>query len=188
MEQDLVDIIDDMKASVDRAHEALKKELAKIRTGRANPAILEGIRVEYYGTQTPLNQCASVMVPEPRLIVVKPWDRSVIKDIEKAILSSDIGLTPSSDGEVVRIPIPPLTEERRRDLVKVARKQAEEHKVSIRNSRRDANEMIKDLQKDGAAPEDECRQATKKVQDLTDQGTGRVDEIVSAKESEILED
>lgn len=184
---ELNDIIDDMSDSVTLAHEALGRELGKIRTGRANPAILEGIRVDYYGTQTPLNQCASIMVPEPRLIVIKPWDKSVIKTMEKAIQTSDLGLTPSSDGEVIRIPIPTLTEERRRELVKVARKHGEEHKVSIRNSRRDANDMIKELIKDGDAPEDEGHKAMKRIQDITDEGVARVDVIVSEKEKEILD-
>jgi len=184
---ELDEIIDDMKGSVDRAKEALRGHLAKIRTGRASAAILDGLRIDYYGTSTPINQCASILVPEPRLIVVKPWDRSSIKEIEKAIHTSDLGLTPSSDGEVVRIPIPTLTEERRKDLVKTARKHGEEYKVSIRNSRRDANELVKELQKDGDAPEDDCRQASKKIQDLTDEAVKNIDEIVRDKEKEILE-
>jgi ribosome recycling factor len=184
---ELNEIIEDMKQSVDDAHSALQRELGKIRTGRANAAILDAIRIDYYGTQTPLNQCASILVPEPRLIVIKPWDKSVIKDVEKAIQTSDLGLTPSSDGEVVRIPIPTLTEERRQELVKVARKQGEDHKVSIRNARRDANEMIKAMIKDGDAPEDEGHKAIKTVQDITDEGVEKVDSIVSDKESEIME-
>jgi ribosome recycling factor len=184
---ELSEIIDDMKDSVKSTHEALRRELSKIRTGRASTAILDGIRVDYYGTQTPLNQCASLLVPEPRLIVIKPWDKSVLKEIEKAVQSSDLGLTPNSDGEVIRIPIPTLTEERREELVKTSRKHGEDHKVSIRNARRDANEFIKELQKSGDAPEDDCRQATKKVQELTDEGVSQVDEIVKEKEAEILE-
>jgi ribosome recycling factor len=183
----LDEVIDDMKGSVDRTFEALRAQLAKVRTGRASSAILEGIRVSYYGTPTPLNQCASILVPEPRLIVIKPWDRSIIKDLEKAIQASDIGLTPSSDGEVIRIPIPSLTEERRRELVRTCKKYGEEHKVSIRNFRRDANELVKDLQKSGEAPEDDCHKASKKIQELTDEAVKTVDEIVAGKEKEILE-
>jgi ribosome recycling factor len=184
---ELDEIIDDMHDSVDKTYEALRGKLAQVRTGRASAAILDGIRVEYYGSLTPLNQCASVLVPEPRLIVIKPWDKSVLKDIEKAILSSDVGLTPNSDGEVIRIPIPSLTEERRKELVKTCRKYGEEYKVSVRNSRRDANEFIKELQKSGDAPEDDCRQATRKVQELTDEAVGRIDEMVGEKETEIME-
>ncbi len=184
---DLKEIIDDMQDSVSKAHEALRRELAKVRTGRASTAILDGIRIDYYGNSTPLNQCASLMVPEPRLIVIKPWDKSVIKDVERAIQGSDLGLTPNSDGEVVRIPIPTLTEERRRDLVKTCRKHGEEHKVSIRNSRRDANEMVKELIKDGDAPEDAGHKAMKQIQEITDEGVARVDVIVTEKEKEIME-
>ena len=188
MGMDLSDVIDDMKSSIDKSLEALRRELAKLRTGRANPALLDGIRVDYYGQMTPVSQMATVLVPEPRLIIVKPWDKSQVKALEKAIMSSsDLGLTPSSDGEVIRIPIPTLTEERRRDLTKISRKDGEECKVSIRNGRRDANEMIKEIQNDGDAPEDDCHKATKKVQDLTDDAVRKVDEIVAAKEKEILE-
>ena len=185
---DLSEIIDDMKQSSDATLDALRKELAKVRTGRASTAILDGIRVDYYGTPTPINQCASLLVPEPRLIVIKPWDKSVLKEIEKAIQSSDIGLPPNSDGEVIRIAIPALTEERRQEIVKVCRKHGEDHKVSIRNARRDANEFVKEMQKSGDAPEDDCRQATKTIQDITDEAVGRVDEIVKEKETEIMGD
>lgn len=184
---ELSEIIDDMKESVESTQDALRALLAKIRTGRASATILDGLRVDYYGTLTPLNQCASILVPEPRLIVIKPWDKSVLKGIEKAVQTSDLGLTPGSDGEVIRIPIPTLTEERRQELVKTCRKYAEEHKVSIRNARRDANEFIKELQNSGDAPEDHCRQATKKVQDITDEAVSKIDEIVQDKEKEILD-
>lgn len=184
---ELSEIIDDMKSSVDRTFEALRGALAKIRTGRASPAILDSLRVDYYGTQTPISQCASILVPEPRLIVIKPWDKNVLKEIEKVVQTSDLGLTPNSDGEVIRIPIPTLTEERRQELVKTCRKYGEDHKVSIRNARRDANELVKEMQKSGEAPEDHCRQATKKIQELTDDGIVKIDEIVSEKEKEVLE-
>jgi len=185
---DLSEIIDDMKQSAEATYEALRRELAKVRTGRASTAILDNIRVDYYGTPTPLNQCASLLVPEPRLIVIKPWDKSVLKEIEKAIQASDIGLPPNSDGEVIRIAIPTLTDERRQELVKVCSKYGEDHKVSIRNARRDANEFVKELQKSGDAPEDDCRQATKKIQEITDDAVNKVDEIFKEKETEILGD
>ncbi|MGD2269806.1 MAG: ribosome recycling factor [Desulfobacterales bacterium] len=174
---------DNMKKSIT----SLENEFKRIRTGRASLSILDGIRVDYYGTPTPLNQMASLSVPESRLISIQPWDVSVIKEIEKAILKSDLGLTPSSDGKIIRIAIPPLTEERRRELVKVVNKISEDHKVAVRNLRRDANDMIKDLKKEGEVSEDEAFKAQEQIQTITDEHINLIDDINKNKEKEILE-
>lgn len=166
---------------------ALKSEFKRIRTGRASLALLDNIRVDYYGTLTPLNQMASMAVPESRLITIQPWDISVIKEIEKAILKSDLGLTPSSDGKIIRIAIPPLTEERRKELVKIANKMSEEYKVAIRNIRRDSNELLKGLKKEGDISEDEAFKAQEQVQKITDEYIRRIDDVYQEKEKEILE-
>ena len=181
------DVLKELQANLDKAIEALKKDLGKVRTGRASVSILDGIRVDYYGTPTPLNQVASLNVPDPRLITIKPWEKSLIPEIEKTIRSSQLGLNPSSDGEIVRLPMPPLTEERRKELVKLTKKMAEDAKVALRGARRDANEMLKDFQKDKEITEDEEKQGLKRVQDATDAAVGKVDEIVAKKEKEILE-
>lgn len=165
----------------------LKNELKRVRTGRASLSLLDGIRVDYYGTQTHLNQMASLSVPESRLIVIQPWDVSAIKEIEKAILKSDLGLTPSSDGKLIRIAIPPLTEERRKELVKVVSKMCEEHKIATRNIRRDSNELLKGFKKDGDISEDDAFKAQDSVQKVTDEYINRIDEIYKNKEKEILE-
>ena len=165
----------------------LKNELKRVRTGRASLSLLDGIRVDYYGTQTQLNQMASLSVPESRLIVIQPWDVSAIKEIEKAILKSDLGLTPSSDGKLIRISIPPLTEERRKELVKVVSKMCEEHKIAVRNIRRDSNELLKGFKKDGDISEDDAFKAQDSVQKITDEYINRIDEIYKNKEKEILE-
>jgi ribosome recycling factor len=165
----------------------LENELKRVRTGRASLSLLDGIRVDYYGTQTPLNQMASLSVPESRLIVIQPWDVSAIKEIEKAILKSDLGLTPSSDGKLIRISIPPLTEERRKELVKVVSKMCEEHKIAARNIRRDANELIKGFKKDGDVAEDDAFKAQDSIQKITDEFITEIDDIYKAKEKEILE-
>ncbi len=183
----LDDVNDSMKEAVANAHKALHKELAKLRTGRANPAILEGIRADYYGQMTPIEQMASISVPEPRLIVIRPWDKAGYTAIERALLTSDIGLTPNADGEFIRLPIPPLTEERRRELVKVARKQGEECKISIRHARREANEMLDAFKDDGDVPEDDAIRGKKHIQELTDEAIKKVDEIVAKKENDIME-
>ena len=166
---------------------ALENELKRIRTGRASLSLLDGIRVDYYGTLTPLNQMASLAVPESRLITIQPWDVSVIKDIEKALLKSDLGLTPSSDGKIIRIAIPPLTEERRKELVKVVNKVCEEHKVALRNIRRDSNDLLKGFKKDGDISEDDAFRAQDQVQKITDDHIKQIDEIYKDKEKEILE-
>jgi len=167
--------------------DALDSELKRVRTGRASLNILDGIRVDYYGTQTPLNQMASLSVPESRLIVIQPWDATVIKDIEKALLKSDLGLTPSSDGKLIRLAIPPLTEERRKELVKVTSKMCEDYKVAIRNIRRDSNEFLKMAKKEGDISEDDLFKGQDQVQEITDEFVKRIDEIFKEKEKEILE-
>jgi len=165
----------------------LSKELAALRAGRANPSLLEKIQIDYYGAPTPLNQLASISVPEARLLVVQPYDKSVIDEIEKAILKSDLGLTPSNDGDVIRIAIPPLTEERRAELVKLVKKYAEESKVAVRNVRRDVNDDLKKSEKNGEITEDELRRLTDEVQKLTDKYIAQIDKIVEEKEKEIME-
>jgi len=181
------DIYQDTRESMSKSIEALKKELKRVRTGRASLSILDGIRVDYYGTLTPLNQMATLAVPESRLITIQPWDVSVIKDIEKAILKSDLGLTPANDGKILRISIPPLTEERRKELVKLVHKMCEEHKVSVRNFRRDSNELLKSFKKDGDISEDEAFKAQDEVQKITDEHIKLIDECFIKKEKEILE-
>ena len=166
---------------------ALETELKRVRTGRASTSLLDGIKLDYYGTPTPLNQTATVAVPESRLITIQPWDATIIKDIEKAILKSDLGLTPSNDGKLIRIAIPPLSEERRKELVKQVHKSCEEHKVAVRNIRRDANELIKGFKKDGDVSEDDAFKAQDQVQKITDEYIEKIDEVYKAKESEILE-
>jgi ribosome recycling factor len=181
------EIFEDLNDRMAKSVEALKREYSRLRTGRASVSLLDGIRVSYYDTPTPLNQMASLAVPEPRLIVVQPWDKTAIGDIEKAILKSELGLTPMNDGKIIRIAIPPLTEERRKELVKVARKMAEDNKVAVRNIRRDANEMLKDLKKEKEITEDELYRSQEEVQKTTDQFISQVDELCAAKEKEILE-
>ena len=181
------EIFEDLKDRMGKSIESLKREYSRLRTGRASIALLDGIRVSYYDTPTPLNQMASLAVPEPRLLVIQPWDKTAIEDIEKAILKSELGLTPINDGKVIRISIPPLTEERRKELVKVARKMSEENKVAIRNIRRDANEMLKDLKIEKEITEDDLYRSQEEVQKTTDQFITQVDELCAAKEKEILE-
>ncbi|MEW5852286.1 MAG: ribosome recycling factor [Myxococcota bacterium] len=181
------DVISETRSAMIAAVEALKAQLSKVRTGRANLAILDGIRVDYYGTPTPLNQIASLTVADPRLIVIKPWEKRLLADIEKAIKASDVGITPQNDGEIVRLPIPPLTEERRKDLSKQARGKGEDAKLVIRNSRRDANDMIKEMEKDGTITEDDSARALKRIQDETDAHIKQVDDVVAKKEKEIME-
>ncbi|MGD9148786.1 MAG: ribosome recycling factor [Desulfobacterales bacterium] len=181
------DIYQETTDNMSKSVEALSRELNRVRTGRASLSILDGIKVDYYGTMTPLNQMATLAVPESRLITIQPWDVSVIKDIEKALLKSDLGLTPANDGKLIRISIPPLTEERRKELVKVVHKMAEDYKVSVRNARRDANELLKSLKKDGDISEDEAFKSQEKVQKITDEHIERIDECCQEKEKEILE-
>jgi ribosome recycling factor len=181
------DVLKDLQASLDKGIEAFRRELGKVRTGRANLAILDGVKVDYYGTPTPLNQVASLNVPDARLITIKPWEKTLIPEIEKAIRAGQLGLNPNSDGEIVRVPMPPLTEERRKDLAKTVKKMAEEAKVAQRAHRRDANEMLKDFLKDKQITEDEEKAGLKKVQDATDASITKIDEISAKKEAEIME-
>jgi len=180
------DIIANLQAEMGKTLEALKRDLAKVRTGRANLAILDGIRVDYYGVSTPLNQVAALKIADPRLITIKPWEKGMVAPIEKAILGGDIGLTPSNDGELIRLPIPPLTQERREQLAKQVRKIGEEGRVAMRGHRRDANEMLKDAQTEGEITEDDMRRGLTRVQQLTDEHVAKTDEIVEKKEQEIL--
>ena len=177
----------DCKQKMENAIDAVQREFAKLRAGKATPALLEGIRVDAYGSQTPLNQVGSVGAPEPRLLVVQPWDKSLIGAIEKAIRGSDLGLNPANDGQVVRVPIPALTEERRKDLVKVAKSNAEDGRIAVRNARRDANDSLKKAAKAGDLTEDEEKRAHDQVQEMTDKFVKEVDALLKAKEEEILE-
>jgi ribosome recycling factor len=170
-----------------RTIEVLKKDLASVRTGRASLALLDGIVVNYYDTQTPLQQLATLSIPESRQIAIQPWDQKIIPDIEKAILKSDLGLTPMNDGKIIRINIPPLTEERRKQLVKAVKKKAEEAKVSIRNIRRDANEELKKFEKEKHISEDEVKKLQEETQKTTDSFIAKVDEVLGYKEKEIME-
>jgi ribosome recycling factor len=170
-----------------KAIENLRYELNKIRTGKASATILDGVKVNYYGSIVPLKQAASISVPEVRLITVQPWDKSMINEVEKAILKSDIGLTPVNDGHIIRLPIPPLTEERRVELVKQTKRLGEEIKVSLRNSRREANENLKKAEKESKISEDDSYRAQENIQELTNEYIKKVDEILKAKEQEIME-
>ena len=180
-------IYKETKDKMEKAIAALNQELSRVRTGRASLSLLDGVRVNYYGTPTPVAQTASVAVPESRLITIAPWDASLIHEIEKAILKSDLGLTPTNDGKVVRISIPPLTEARRKEPVKVVNKISEEEKVSVRTIRREANEAAKALKKDGKISEDDSFKAQEKIQKITDDYIKKIDEIAAKKEKEILE-
>jgi ribosome recycling factor len=180
-------IYEETKQKMGKTIDALKNEFKRVRTGRASLSILDGVRVSCYGDISPLNQMASLSTPESRLIVIQPWDVSIIGDIEKAILKSDLGLTPSNDGKIIRISIPPLTEERRKELVKLAQKMAEEHKVATRNIRRDSNDLLKGLKKDGDISEDDAFKAQDQVQKITNDRIKRIDEVYKEKEKEILE-
>ncbi len=180
-------VFSEMKDDMEKSVKSLEKSFSKIRTGRASLALLDGLKVEYYGVPTPINQVASLSVPESRLIQISPWDSTVIANIEKAIQKSELGLTPINDGKVVRISIPALTEERRKDLVKVVRKMAEEGKVKLRNLRRDANEELKKLKKDGDIAEDEMFKLQADVQKVTDDYIEKADKVLQAKEKEIME-
>lgn len=181
------DIIHEARAHMQKAVESVQHEMALIRTGRATANLLDVVRVEYYGAHVPVHQVATIGVPEARLLTVQPWDKSAIPAIEKAILASGLGLTPSNDGTTIRLPIPQLTEERRRDLVRVVHKLAEEGRVSIRNARRDANEMLREGEKEGEIPEDDSKKAQRQVQELTDEYIKKIDEILKRKEAEIME-
>lgn len=181
------EVLSELREKMSKTAEALKKDFSRIRTGRASTALLEGIKVACYDAKMPLDQVASISVPESRLIMIQPWDLSIIKQIEKSILKSELGLTPSNDGKIIRIPIPPLTEERRKDLAKLAYKMSENNKVTLRKHRREANEMFKNLKKEKEISEDEYFMAHDDVQKITDEHIKKIDKITSEKEKEILE-
>ncbi|ADG82216.1 ribosome recycling factor [Thermincola potens] len=181
------DIINEAEDRMRKAVEALRKDLATLRTGRATPALLEKIQVDYYGVPTPINQMAKVSAPEPRLLVIQPWDKSVLGEIEKAIMKSDLGLTPNNDGTVIRLNIPQLTQERRAELVKICKKKAEDGRVAIRNIRRDANDQLKEFEKSGDISEDDNRRGQEEIQKLTDKYIKEVDQLLEHKEQEIME-
>lgn len=184
-------MIDMVKAdSEERMQKSIKNlehDFTMLRTGRATPALFDNIKVDYYGSQTPLNQTANISVPEARLVVIQPWDKSTLSLIEKAILASDLGLNPSNDGKVIRINIPPLTEERRKELAKIAKGNAENTRVAVRNVRRDANEELKKIQKSGEITEDDLKKGETDIQKLTDTYIGKIDALLAAKEKEIME-
>ncbi|MCD6281911.1 MAG: ribosome recycling factor [Deltaproteobacteria bacterium] len=177
----------ELKKKMEDAISAMKQSLSRIRTGKASVSLLDGIMVDYYGTQTPINQLATLSTPEPRLIAVQPWDKGALASIEKAILKSELGLNPNNDGKIIRIPIPPLTEERRKELVKMVKKTAEEFRVEIRNHRREANTMLKDMEKEKEITKDELKKALDDVQELTNKYMKKIDEVSEEKEKEIME-
>jgi ribosome recycling factor len=181
------EVLANVKQEMDQTVTAMKRDMARTRTGRASTGLLEGLTVEYYGAKTPLNQLASLSAPEPRLLVIQPFDRTALTEIERSILQSDLGLVPNNDGKLIRVPIPELTEERRKELVRHIRKIAEEYRVSMRNHRRDAIDMLKTLQKDGDITEDDLRRGQEKIQELTKDYTERLDKVLQAKEAEIME-
>ncbi len=181
------EILSELRQKMNSTVEALKKDFLRLRTGRASTALLDGIKVNCYDTQMPLDQVASLSAPESRLITIKPWDQSIIGEVEKSILKSELGLTPMNDGKIIRISIPPLTEERRKDLAKLAKKMAEDCKISVRNHRREANEMFKELKQEKEISEDEMYKSQDDVQKVTDQFIKKIDEITAEKEKEIIE-
>jgi ribosome recycling factor len=183
----LNDVQSELMSAIAKAHDALKRELTKLRAGRASASLLDGVKVDYYGTPTPLAQMAHVNVPEARMLTVKPWDKSQIKAVEKAIRETDLGLNPQVDGDLVRIPLPPLTEERRKEFVKIAKKYGEECKVTIRKARHDALDMISQIETDGEGSADECDRAKKKAEDTVADGVKTVDTMIAHKEKDILE-
>jgi ribosome recycling factor len=183
----LADIKNDARTRMGKSLESLRHELAKIRTGRAHPSLLEHVHVNYYGTDVPINQAANVSVEDARTLAVTPWDKSMVQAIEKAILSSDLGLNPTTAGQVIRIPLPPLTEERRVELGKVVHHEGENAKIAIRNIRRDANHHLKELLKEKDITEDEERRTETEIQQITDDSVSKVDEIVAEKERDLLE-
>lgn len=185
MSQD--EVIAKAHTGMEKAIEALKKDFGKVRTGRASIALFDDVRVDYYGTPTPLNQVGTLAVPEPRLITIQPWEKKLIPEIEKAILKSDLGLNPASDGQLVRIAIPPLTEERRREMAKMIKRMGEEAKIAVRNARREANDALKKLEKNKEISEDELKRGEKEIQEITDRYVKKTDEVVALKEKEVME-
>jgi ribosome recycling factor len=181
------DILKDLHGGIAKTLDDLKRELSAVRTGRASLHLLDGVKVDYYGTPTPLNQVATLSVPEARMIMVKPWEKNMIPVIEKAIRDANLGVNPQSDKDLVRVPIPPLTEERRKEIVKQVKHKGEDHKIAIRNQRRDAKELIEVAEKDGDISADDAKKALDKMQKETDEGVKKVDEIVAAKEKDVMQ-
>ena len=182
-----VDLLGDAERRMQKAVDALKQDLAAIRTGRASSALVERIQVDYYGTPTPINQVATISVPEARMIVIQPWDRKMLTGIEKAIQKSDLGINPNSDGQVIRLNVPPMSEERRRDMAKTLHKKLDEHKVAVRNIRRDVQDKLRDREKKKEIPEDELKRNADKLQKLTDRYIDEMDKVGKSKEQEIME-
>lgn len=182
-----VDLLGDAERRMQKAVDALKQDLAAIRTGRASSALVERIQVDYYGTPTPINQVATISVPDARMIVIQPWDRKMLTDIEKAIQKSDLGINPNSDGQVIRLNIPPMSEDRRRDMAKTLHKKLDEHKVAVRNIRRDVQDKLRDREKKKELPEDELKRNADKLQKLTDRYIDEMDKVGKTKEQEIME-
>lgn len=183
----IADVRNRTKAGMEKAVDALRRDLSKVRTGRASVAILDDVRVDYYGTPTPLNQIGTLAVPEPRLITIQPWEKKLIPEIERAIQKADLGINPTSDGIVIRLAFPALTEERRKEMVKQVKKMGEEGKIAVRNARRDANEGLKKLLKDKEISEDDEKRGEKEIQELTDEFIARIDKVIADKEKELME-
>ena len=183
----LDDVHKELVSSIAKAHDVLKRDLAKLRAGRANANLLDGVRVDYYGTMTPLAQMANIAVPEPRMLTVKPWDKSVMKAVEKALRENDMGMNPMVDGDLIRIPLPPLTEERRKEFVKIARKYGEECRVTIRKARHEALDMLKEIDDGGDASTDDVDRAKKKAEEIVAEATKTVEAIIGTKEKDIME-
>jgi len=181
------EVLSETREAMDKAVKALRKDLTKIRTGRASTNLLDDVRVDYYGVSTPLNQVATLAAPEPRLLTVQPWEKNLIPEIEKAIFKADLGLNPSSDGILIRLPIPALTEERRKEMVKIIKRMGEDAKVSVRSARRDANDTVKMLEKEKEITEDELKRSEKDVQQITDEFVSTIDTVVQKKEQEVME-
>lgn len=181
------EILGDLKTSINKSHEAFKRELSKLRTGRAHAGMLDSIRVDYYGSPTPLNQLATINVPEPRMLTVRPWDKGAVKLVDKALRESDLGINPLVDADVIRIPIPQLTEERRKELVKIVKRLGEDCKVAVRKHRHDALDMLSAMQDEGEASEDDVNRARKKVEEIVAEAGKKVDDIQQAKEKDIFE-
>ena len=181
------DVINNMNAHMDKTIESLRKEYQKVRTGRATTSLLDEIKVDFYGTPSPLNQVATLAIPEPRTITIQPWDAKLIPIIEKAIMNANLGLTPANDGKLIRLNLPPLTEERRKDIVKQLKKVAEEAKVAVRNIRREANDELKKMEKDKKLAEDDLKRAEKEVQDFTNSHVAKIEEVLAHKEKDVME-
>lgn len=180
-------VIDAVRSQMEKAVDAMRREFASVRTSKATPALLDTVRVDAYGSKMPLSQVATIGAPEPRLLIIQPWDKSMLPAIEKSILSADLGLNPSNDGNVIRVPIPPLTEERRKDMVRMLHKLAEDGRIAVRHARQEANKDVKRLQQNNEIGEDDARRRQEQVQKLTDKYIARIDELLAAKENEVME-